>query len=100
MIEIRKSRHQDYISSNCNVVIDGINNDTQIDNCDINKKSNSHEVADSTSPKAKTKAWPRRTCLVTGDSMLSYIDETRMSRKFNVKVRSFPGAEPMICFTT
>ena len=26
--------------------------------------------------------------------MLNYIDETRMSRKFNVKVRSFPGAKP------
>ena len=50
----------------------------------INKKSNCHEIVDSTSPKAKTKAWPRGTCLVTGDSMLSYIDETCMSRKFNV----------------
>ena len=25
--------------------------------------------------------------------MLSYIDETRMSRKFNVKVRLFPGVK-------
>ena len=25
--------------------------------------------------------------------MLSYIDETRMLRKFNVKLRSFPGAK-------
>ena len=32
-------------------------------------------------------------CLVTGDSVLSYIDKTRTSRKFNVKVRSFGGAE-------
>ena len=86
-------RHQEYISSNCNAVIDDINKDTQIDNYDTDKKSNSHEVVDSTSPKAKTKAWPRETCLVTGDSMLSYIDETRMSKKFNVKVRSFPGAK-------
>ena len=51
---------------------------------DINKKSSCHEIVDNTSPKAKTKPWPRGTCLVTGDSMLSYIDETRMSRKFNV----------------
>ena len=41
----------------------------------------------------KTKAWPRGMCLVTGDSMLSYIDETRMSKKFNIKVRSFTGAK-------
>ena len=27
------------------------------------------------------------------DSMLNYIDGTRMSKKFNVKVRSFPGAK-------
>ena len=50
-------------------------------------------LVDSTSTKAKIKAWPRGTCLVAGDSMSSYIDETLMSRKFNAKVRSFPGAE-------
>ena len=43
--------------------------------------------------KAKQEVWPRGTCLVTSDSMLSCIDETRMSRKFNVKVRSFPDAK-------
>ena len=59
-----------------------INKDTQIDNYDINKKSNSLEVVANTSPKAKIKAWPRGTCLDTGDSMFSYIDETVMSRKF------------------
>ena len=37
--------------------------------------------------------WPRGTCLVTGDSMSSYIDEARMSRKFNVKVRTFLGTK-------
>ena len=40
---------------------------TQIDCYDINKKSTSHKVVDSISPKAKTKAWPRGTCLITGD---------------------------------
>ena len=93
LTEIRKSRHQAYISSNCNSATDDINKDSQIDNYDTDKKSNSHEVVDSISSKAKTKAWLRGTCLVTGDSMLSYIDETRMSRKFNVRVRSFPGAK-------
>ena len=51
------------------------------------------KMVDSTSPKAKAQAWRRGTCLVTGDSILSYIDETCMSSKFNVKVRSFPGAK-------
>ena len=68
LIEIKKSRRQEYISSNCNSVIDDINKGTQIDSYDINKKSNSQKVVASTSPKAKTKAWLRGTCLVTGDS--------------------------------
>ena len=57
-------------------------------------------MVDSISSKSKTKAWSRDTCLVTGDSMLSYIDETRMSRMFNVKVRPFPGAktDDMFCY--
>ena len=93
LIEIIKSRHQEYISSNCNVAIDDINKDTQIDNYSTDKKSNSHEVVDRISSKAKTKTWPRGTYLVADDSMLSYIDEKRMPRKFNVKVRSFPGAK-------
>ena len=33
------------------------------------------------------------TYLVTSDSMLNYIDEISMSRKFNVNVWSFPGAK-------
>ena len=33
------------------------------------------------------------TCLVVGDSMLRHIDETRMPRKFNGKVRPFPGVK-------
>ena len=80
-------------SSNCNAAIDDINKDTHTDNYDTEKKRNSHGVVDSISSNAKIKAWTRGTCLVTGDSMLSYIDETRMSRKFNVKVRPFPGAK-------
>ena len=93
LIKINKSRHQEYINSNCNAVIDDMNKDTRIDNYDTNKKRNSHVVVDSISLKAKAKACPRGTCLVTGDSMLNYIDETRMSRKFEVKVRSFLGAK-------
>ena len=60
LIEIRKSRDQEYISSNCNAFIAGINKDNQINNYNINKKSNSHEIVDSISPKVKTKAWSRQ----------------------------------------
>ena len=52
---MRKYRHQEYISSNCNAVTDDINKDTQIDNCDIDKESNIHEVVDSTSPKSQNR---------------------------------------------
>ena len=96
LIEIRKSCHQEYISSNCNAAVDDITKDTQIDNNDIDKNSNSHEVVDSASPKAKTKTWPRGIFLITCDSMLSYIDETRMWRKFNVKMKFFPVQKPMM----
>ena len=56
LTEIRKSRHQEYISLTCNVVIDDMNKDTQIDNFDIDKKSNNYEVVDRILLKAKTKA--------------------------------------------
>ena len=44
-----------YISSNCNSVIDDIIKDSQTGNYDIDKKSSRHEVVDSTSSKAETK---------------------------------------------
>ena len=57
-----KKINDQYISSNCNAAIDDINKDIQIDNYDTDKKSNSHEVVDNISSKAKTKGWPRATC--------------------------------------
>ena len=36
LIEIKKSHHHKCIGSTCNGVIDDINKDTCIDNCDIN----------------------------------------------------------------
>ena len=41
LIKIRKSGHQEYISSNCNAAIDDINKDTQTDNYGINWKNSS-----------------------------------------------------------
>ena len=57
-----KKINDQYISSNCNAAIDDIKKDIQIDNYDTDKKSNSHEVVDNISSKAKTEGWPRATC--------------------------------------
>ena len=37
-------------------------------------------------------SWPKGTCVVIGDSMVTGIDEHKMSSKRLIKVRSFPGA--------
>ena len=39
-----------------------------------------------------TVLWPPNTVLITGSSMLQGVNEKRMSRKLNVKVRPHPGA--------
>ena len=53
---------------------------TNLLNIDGNKKENN------------THYWPKGTCLIAGDSMAEGTDERRMSRKWVVKVRKFPGA--------
>ena len=58
----------------------------------INNKEVNESINNSDTGRVKTKAWKKGTCLVTGDSMLGHIDENRMSRKFKIKVRPFPGA--------
>ena len=67
-------------------------NDTAIHRNIYNKEANESININDTG-RVKTKAWPKGTCLVTGDSMLEHIDETRMFRKFKVKVQPFPGAK-------
>ena len=42
--------------------------------------------------KVEPPPWPKNTVLIAGSSMINSLDETRMSRKFNVKVRSNNGA--------
>ena len=59
----------------------------------LNNKEANESINNNDMGRVKTKAWPKRTCLVTGESMLGHIDETRMSRKFKVKMRHFPGAK-------
>ena len=36
--------------------------------------------------------WPADTILITGDSILNNIEESRLKKKFNVKIRAFSGA--------
>ena len=52
----------------------------------INNKEVKESINNNDTDRVMTKAWPKGTCLVTGDSILGHIDETRMSRKFKVKV--------------
>ena len=59
----------------------------------ISNKETNESISNNNTDRIKTEAWPKRACLVTGDSMLGHIDETRMSRKFNAKIRPFPGAK-------
>ena len=59
----------------------------------IKSKVTNESINNDYTDRVKTKTWPKRTCLVMGDSMLEHIDETRMSRKFKVKVRPFSGAK-------
>ena len=86
--------HQEYML-NSNIVITDCNKnkgDTVIHRNIKNKKTN-EGINNNDTNRVKTKTWPKGTFLVTEDSMFGKIDETQMSRKFNVKVRTFPGAK-------
>ena len=50
------------------------------------------EATEENDIKDTTHQWKPHTTLIVGDSMLSGINEFRLSTKRNVKVRSFPGA--------
>ena len=74
-------------------------NDTVIHG-NINNKETNESINNSDTDRVKTKVWPKGTCLVTGDSMLGHIDETRMCRKFKEKFRPFLGGKTEFYFTT
>ena len=59
----------------------------------INNKKANEGINNNDTGRVKKKAWPKGTCLATGDFMLGLIDKTRMPRKFKVNVRPFPGAK-------
>ena len=90
----KKTRHQEYMLNSDMVITDcNKNKDDTAMHRNINNKEANESISINDTGRFKTKAWPKRTCLVTGDSMLEHIDEIRMSRKFKVKVRPFPGAK-------
>ena len=66
--------------------------------------SESTEIKDTQSeaePEAKSSdgKWIN-TILIAGDSLISNIDQRTLSRRYNMRVRSFPGATTMTCSTT
>ena len=69
------------------------NKDDTVIHGNVSNKEKNESINNNDTDRVKAKTWPRGTCLVTGNSMLGDIDETRMSRKFKVKVRPFPGAK-------
>ena len=84
---------------NPNMVITDKNKDDAAIHGTINNKEANESINNSDKGRVKTKAWLKGTCLVTEDSILGHIDETRMSRKFKVKVQPFPGVKQNTCFT-
>ena len=87
LIEIRKSGPQEYMLNSNMVITDSIKNedDTAIHG-NINNKEANESLNNNDTARVTTTAWPKGTCLVTGDSMLEHTDEIRMSRKFKVRV--------------
>ena len=94
LMEIRKSGHQKFMLNSNMVITDcNKNKDDIVIHGNINIKKTNESINNNKTDRVKTKAWSMGTCLVTGNYTLRHIDETRMSRKFNVKVRTFPGAK-------
>ena len=104
LIDIRKTYHQNFVKLNsdtCEATATNHKNnlETSAKENQINQiKTISEESSDKSYLCKKSKqsikahAWPKRSCLVIGDSMLEGLDEQKMSSKCVVKVRKFPGA--------
>ena len=75
---VRKEKHGIYLKQKC----------SEYNNKEKNDKANNDET-----PGNFKHAWPAGTCLIVGDSILTGIDEKRLSRNNQVvKVRDFRGA--------
>ena len=58
------------------------NKDDTVIHGNIKNKETNESINNNDTDRIKTKTQPKGTCLVTRDSMLGHINETRMSRKF------------------
>ena len=83
----------------CNSYNDAVINNTPKTN-DFDLKTNDFDLNNSMSYKInivptviKSNKWLENTVLITGDSILNNLQENRLNRNFNVKVRCFPGAD-------
>ena len=75
------SNHQEYMLNSNMVIADcNKNKDDTVIHGNINTGTN-ESINKNKTDRVKTKAWPRGTCLVTGDCMLGHIDEIRMFSK-------------------
>ena len=70
-MEIRKSSHQKYMLNSNMVITDSNKNkeDTSIHG-NVNSKEENESINKNDRGRVKTKAWPKGTCIVKGDSML------------------------------
>ena len=86
----REEKHQKYISLHTKDSTTGksANNDN---NTIRSKKDITHPSVIKSSD-IETHAWKKHTVLITGDSILNGIEEARMSKNGNIKVRPFSGA--------
>ena len=65
------------------VITDGNKNkDDTVIRGNFNNKETNENINNNNTDRVITETWPQGTFLVTGDSMLRHIDETRMSRTF------------------
>ena len=85
----RNTNHNHYINEKLyNTIRKSENNNDHAPNNHVSKESNDGYHDDDCKLKNK---WPKNTILCASDSMMNQIDENRLSRKFNVKVRCFSG---------
>ena len=91
--EVRKQHHQKYKHSKIAIPEKNVIPTTSETEIDTKASSSSNPSSVITlNSKLQIHKWSGNTILITGDSMISGIDEKRLSKKYPVKVPPFPGA--------
>ena len=89
----KKTRLKSWLNSNIVITDCDKNKDDTAIHGNINNKEAIQSINNNDTGRVKTKAWRKGTCLVTTGSVLEYIDEIQMFRKFKVKFRPSPRAK-------